>query len=412
MMTPTIVLEPTDSALKIVVGQVINKEPVVLYATTRSLNGLIKNGNILDIKSLSSLFKTLSHVEDKNARVRFDIRNAVLVLPPIGLEIYEDKKTTSVISNESKIQQIDLANIVAMIKKGKIKKENSFVDIIPTVFYLSNGNGKTDKLPLGMISDYLGMKAIIYTLPNRLFNGYKMSVESAGIRVKKCVLSPSAIAYLLVNSKDTPNAYIYVDIGSTYTSVSLISKTFVYSSTSFNIGGDDLTRAIQDSFFIDYKEAEKLKRRYGYSTRLISFNPTICNTTTPSNDKMFYTIQDLNRVMKDYLDNYIYAFDNALNSILSSYPENKRNFPIILGGAASRLDGILTYFKNKYPNHDIRKIPLKIIGARHEKYLNCIGALLASSSYHGSLEDHRLNNPNNKANLNKLKVNKGETYGG
>ena len=57
MQTPTIVIEPTDSSVKIVVGHVLDKEPVVLYATTRPLNGLIKNGNIVDIKSLSSLFK-------------------------------------------------------------------------------------------------------------------------------------------------------------------------------------------------------------------------------------------------------------------------------------------------------------------------------------------------------------------
>lgn len=412
MQTPTIVIEPTDSAVKIVVGQVIDREPVVLYATTRPLNGLIKNGNIIDIKSLSSLFKNISHIEDKKARVRFDIRNAVLVLPPIGLEIYEDKKTTSVISNESKIQQIDLANIVAMIKKGKIKKENSFVDIIPTVFYLSNGKGKTDKLPLGLTSDYLGMKAIIYTLPNRLFNGYKMTLESANIKVKKCVISPSAIAHLLVNDSETPNAYIYVDVGSTYTSISLLSKTFIYNSVHFTMGGDDLTRAISDAFHIDAKEAEKLKRRYGYDIRLISFNPVVCNALTSDGQEMSYTVQDLNRVIKDYLDNYVFAFDNCLNNLLAAYPESKRNFPIIFGGAASRLDGFLNYFKSKYPNHEIKQIPLKIIGARHEKYLNCIGAMLASSSYRGSLEDHRLNNPNNRPNLSKLKMSKGETYGG
>lgn len=412
MQTPTIVIEPTDSAVKIVVGQVIDKEPVVLYATTRSLNGLIRNGNIIDIKSLSSLFKNISHIEDKKARVRFDIHNAVLVLPPIGLEIFEGKKTTSVISNEGKIQPIDLSNLVAMFKPSRLKNGNSIVDIIPKLFYLYNGKENTDKVPLGLTSDYLGMKAIVYMLPNRLFNGYKMTLESAGIKVKKCVLSPSAIAHLLVNNKETPNAYIYVDVGSTYTSISLISKTFVYGSVHFTMGGDDLTNAISDAFHIDVKEAEKLKRRYGYDTRLISFNPNVCSALTSDGQEMLYTVQDLNRVIKDYLDNYVYAFDNSLNTLLSAYPKDKQNFPIIFGGAASRLDGFLNYFKTKYPNHEISKIPLKIIGARHEKYLNCIGAMLASSSYRGSLEDHRLNNPNNRPNLNKLKASKGDTYGG
>ncbi|MCQ2791990.1 MAG: hypothetical protein MJ208_00540 [Bacilli bacterium] len=410
MQTPMIVIEPTDSAIKIVVGYVVEHEPIVLYATIKSIHDLIKNGNIVDIKSLSNVLKNISHVEDKRARVRFAIRSAVLLLPPVGLEIYEDKKMTSVISNDSKIQPIDLSNIFAMIRKSKIKKDNSFVDIIPIVYYLSDGIA-TNKLPLGRISDYLGMKAIIYTLPDKLFKGYKASLESAGIKVKKCVIAPCAIAHLLAHEKETPAAYLYVDVGSTYTSISLISKTYVYNSSYFAIGGDDLTNAISETFRIDVKEAEKLKRRYGYQTRLISFNPTICNAKTSDGQEALYTVQDLNRVIKDYLDNYIYAFDTCLSKLLSAYPENKRNFPIIFGGAASRLDGFLTFVKTKYPNHDIRQIPLKIVGARHEKYLNCIGALLAASSYMGSSENNRLNNANNQSNLDKLSANKGANNG-
>lgn len=381
MTTPTIVIEPTDSAIKIVVGYVLNKQPVVLYATTKKIKGLIRNGNIIDIKSLSSLYRKISRIEDKDAKVRFDIRSAVLVLPPIEMEIYEDKKTTSVISNNNIIDRIDIRNVVMMISKGKIKPGNSFVDIIPTKFYLSDG--MIDKLPLGLKSSFLSMKAIIYTLPTKLLNGYKISLESSGIKTRRCVIAPCAMAHLINN--DRP--YIYVDVGSSYTSISLINKTFVYGSTYFSVGGNNLTYQIAEKFNIDHKEAEKIKRRYGYNTRIISFDPIIASSKGPSDQEITYTVRNLNEIIQDYFENFIYNFDNSLNKLLSAYPENKRDFPIIVGGAASRLNGFVELFRNRYQRSTVSEVPLNVVGTRHQQYLNCLGALMATSKYQGSMED-------------------------
>jgi len=386
MNSPTIVIEPTDSAFKIIVGYVLNHEPVILYANSIPANNFIKSGIITDSRGLINYLKEAIHIEDKAARVKFDIHKAILVLPPIGLDIFEDNRSTLVLGS-GKVEKIDIANVLSMIQKEEgLNKSSTTVDIVPLVFFVDEGT--TPKLPIGRASKFVGMKALVYTMPKYIFDSYKNVCASSGIHILRNTLAPAGIANLLNKEKDTPNAYIYVDIGSTYTSLSLISKTFVYASNFFNVGGDDLTRHIANSFNIDLKTAEKLKRRYGFNTRIMSFDPVIASSINHDGKENFYTLNDLKNTIQDYLDNYIYSFNTCLDKLLSNYPEDKKNFPLILGGGGARLENLLEFFKEMYPNKEISKIKLNVLGARHESYLNLVGTLLLNDTFTGSLSDN------------------------
>ena len=70
----------------------------------------------------------------------------------------------------------------------------------------------------------------------------------------------------------------------------------------------------------------------------------------------------------------------SIKTIAECYPEDKRKFPIIVGGAGSRLAGFFDLFKASRPNDDLRQVPLIVLGGRHEKYLNAVGALLAEEN--------------------------------
>lgn len=385
MNTPTIVIELSNSAIKILVGDVLNNKPIVLYATSRSTAGLIKNGIIVDLKAFVELIREISHIEDAQSRVRFDITRVTLVMPAIGFEIYEDKKSVNVVSAVGKIEKIDIANLISMIRKSRIRADCSFVDIIPTLFYVDTG--QTTEIPYGVTSATLGMKAIIYTLPTQIVNSYRGSLENANIRIRRTIVAPHAIACLMAREKDFPETYIYVDVGADVTNISLIKKTHVYNSSYFLIGSNNLTNDIANAFNIDFKEAEKLKRQYGYDTRTLSFAPTIVSAVGTDGNEHLYNVNDLNKVIKNYLDNYIYSFDTCLNNLLSIYGEKQRDFPIVFGGGGSRLAGFLNYFKEKYVDRDVRVVPLNIVGARNQRYLNCVGALLAPANYVGTLED-------------------------
>lgn len=380
MNTPTVVLELSNSAIKIVVGYVSENKPVILYAASFANQGLIENGEVVDVKGLATLLKNHVNVNDEAARTNFTITRAVLIIPPTGLMVYEDKRRTAITSSQKQISRVDITNVTNMFCNSQQDPSSYLLDITPLLYYVGSESNKTADSPIGYISTTLAMKALIYTLPRRFVESYQMALEMAGIRLQKIVIAPTAAASYLNIQKDTPQIYLYIDMGSELTSVSLVSKKRVYSSTTFQMGGDLLTQDIANAFGIETSEAEKLKRHYGYSARKISFNPVITEHKNDEGESEHHTLADLNEITKIYLDKFIATINESIDHLLASYPEDKRHYPIIVGGAASRLAGFLDLFKARRPNDDIKAVPLNVIGVRHQKYLNGVGGLLAEEN--------------------------------
>ena len=360
-INPKVIIEPTDTAIKIIVGYVLNKKPVILYANTISTNNLIKNGNIIDMKFLIYLFKNISHLEVEELKLKLSIKNIILIFSSMNLNIFKIKKNI-----RKKINSIEDISLLIEKEKEINKKDMKIVDIKPLFFYTNDG--KTSEL--NEISNCTGLETMVYMLPKKIVDNYNYLFENSKIKIQKRLISSQAISYLLPYQ-----TYIYVDIGFNCTNISLISKKILYESHCFKLGGSNITKLIVEKFHASFDEAEKIKRVYGYTEVVNSFNPIIFSSVFDDQRKS-YTILDLNNIIKDYLDEYFDTFDKYLNMFFLDHQDKKNICPIIIGGGGSKLNGLKFFFKKKYDKCNINFVKLDVIGARHEKYLNCVGALL------------------------------------
>lgn len=362
-INPKVVIEPTNTTIKIVVGYILDKKPVILYANAISTSK-IKNGNITDIKFLVYLFKNISHFEIKELKLKLNIKNVILILPSINLKIFKVKKKIEN-NNDNNIEEINL-----LIKREINKNNLEIINIEPLFFYTKNGD-KIDQLNIKEeINDYLCL-LLVYTLPKKIVDNYNYLFESSKIKIQKKILSSQAISYLLPYQ-----TYIYVDIGFSYTNISFISKKKLYESYCFNFGGDDITKLIAEKFHASIEEAEKIKRIYGYTKIIKTFNPIIFSSTF-NNQKKSYTVSDLNDIIKNYLNEYFICFNKYLDMIFLNlnHKDKKNIYPVIIGGGGSKLNGLDFFLKEKCDKYNFNFAKLDVIGARNEKYLNCIGAL-------------------------------------
>ena len=80
---------------------------------------------------------------EQNPKSKFDmmIDNAVLALPPEGLEIFETKQTSSVIGEDSKISKLEVKNLFAYVKKSAVQLKNELF-----LNYLQNFLKKLSKI--------------------------------------------------------------------------------------------------------------------------------------------------------------------------------------------------------------------------------------------------------------------------
>ena len=171
MKDPITALEISHKYLKIVFGYVKDNQVIVNYVRKIPLSHPLENGVIKDHLAIVKELSKNNPVIDNEYHFNRLIDNAILILPPYGLEIYNTTQLTSVISRERIIGYQDIVNIYSIISNKKLPVDNELIDIIPEVFTIDNGE-KYAVPPIGKNSRSLNVSANVFTLPRKLNNEY------------------------------------------------------------------------------------------------------------------------------------------------------------------------------------------------------------------------------------------------
>lgn len=389
MDKPIAAIEISSSSIKLVVGHELDNQVIVLYTMSKPFSNLVENGEIVDVSQISEMLKGFINIQDQEAKLKITISEATLVLPPLGFEVYQNDKTTNVVSSIGQIDKLDISNVISLVRKELVPNGNEIVDIIPDNFTLDDGRVFLTP-PIGEKSNTLSVRAKVHALPSAQVRKYCQAVEDSGIHIKRAVVAPYAVGELFKTYEEVPKSYIYVDFGAKITTTTLMGDGVPYSSLHFLKGGDSLTEKISTEFSISLEDAEKIKRKYGLNKREISFSPSIITSQDEYGQKRDLFISDLNRVIEKFIDDYSSSLSKCIDSMLKDYDNPKfHRLPLILGGDGSRLGGFVDELKKYFPQNEIISIVPKSLGARRQSYANCLGAIYSTAKYRGTLEDDR-----------------------
>ena len=388
MEKPTAAIEISSAEIKLVVGYEIDGQPIVLYAMRKPIDAFVERGQIVNLIGLIDALREIKEIKDATAKLKLTISEAILLLPPLGLEVYQSDKTTNVVSPTGTVEAIDISNVVSLVRKEVIPHGGQIIDIVPDAFALDNGVALSSQ-PLGEKSNSLSISAKIHALPFSVIENFRRAFKEADIVVKRALVAPHAATYLLAQDLALPTSYLLIDMGAEVTTVSLIGDRTLFSSTYFEKGGKDLTTAIMASLNLPFDEAEKLKRRYGIDHRSMSFYPTIAQSVDIEGVEKQYTTEDLNRVTEQFVYDYLVSLKQAINSLMSGYDKKYLKMPFVISGGLGRLSGLDELIIEAFPDNKIYFCIPKAIGARHQTYVNTLGAILANNRYQSYLEEDR-----------------------
>ena len=378
------VIELSNRFVKVVIGSVEQNQVVVHYVKKIPTRHVLENGAIVDRENLLATLAKINPINDEQYNIHELIDDAVIILPPYGLEIYGTTQITSVISKERIIGNQDIINIYSIISNKKLPVDNDLIDTIPEVYRIDSGE-RYAVAPIGKTSRAISVQAKVHTLPRRINAEYSGIISSAGINIAHKVVSTFAISELFATYVDLPNDYFLIDMGAYSTSVSLISGNKLLASRSFAWGGDNITERIIECFNINEKEAEHLKELYGLDNRKMNFLYPI--TTSPDGEKKRYA-DDLNQIISESLDKFVGLANVSIEQLAVAYKvDTFRTLPLILTGGGSKLHGLLDYLKNKLNKEDIRIVAPRTIGARDPSLCACLGAILVHKNHPGVVED-------------------------
>ena len=386
------ILEITDTAVRLLVGQYANDEVSIVFTKELPIEGYIERGEVKSVDQILDVIKSLAKLKDDEANVNLQLNRIALVLPPIGFKIFETRKSTNTVSSTMKILPMDIENVLSLAQKDLTNPGFEVVDVVPQLFFL--GQDKYTKIPpLGEESRTLAIIARIFALPSSLISTYvRRIVEPSGLSLTKSIVSTVAIEEVCKKALPSiPNHYL-VDIGEGYTKVALVGSNCPVSSGTFPKGTMDLIKMISSRFNIPFAKARELLEVYGIEDRHTKFMPPIIESINEEGLKSVYTLDELSNIIKEFFVEFFNDLDVCVLSVQKGFEPSKVNgLPFILTGGVTAMKGLSQLFKTRYPSVMIHNLKSNILGAREQKYIPLIGALLYSATYKGCLTDSNNN---------------------
>ena len=388
MKNDVIALEISHKYIKVAFGTTENGQVLVNFVKKVPIDHLLENGVIKEKAQLVKELQKVNPIIDDDYRFNELINNVSLVLPPYGLEVYQTKQITSVISPEKVIGELDIKNIYSIIRNKRLPVDNELIDIVPEAFYIENGNVYAHA-PIGKVSSSITAFTKVHTLPKRINTEYTEVLKNSNIQINRRMVSTFAASELLATYQDVPDNFFLVDIGAASTSVSLIGKKQLFASRSFSWGGDNITDHIVSKFNISELEAEKIKILYGLDKREIKFDYSVCTVDTDEGENKHY-VDELNELIEKDLDELFRLMTNAIEQLAQSYNVIEyQSMPILLIGGGSRLKGIVNHLLQKNVFTNIKAISPKTIGARDPSLFALLGAIYIGYKYPNTSGDEK-----------------------
>ena len=388
MKKPLACLEITSESIKMLVGYEEEGKPIPLYAVEKPIPGIIRNGTIADQDALISALSSFHKITDEHAKLNMSICEICLVLPPIEFSVYEADESTNTVKSDNQIQELDISNVIGLVRKKRLPNNDEMVDIIPDTFILDDRRSMATP-PLGERSSMLGVHALIHAMPGYIKNQFLSIAARSGFRVKKSCVSSYCNALLATTISDIPTKYVLVDIGGKITSLSLIArqKPF-YGSKCFFLGGDHLTQKIVEAFGIPYEIAEQIKKEYGLDMRNRRFERPLFQSESSSSNKIYQ--KNLNSVIQTEADSFVALLRENLNEIEQKSGVTEK-LPLVFTGGGGQLYGLDSLLQNAFSDRPVLFMKPQVVGCRKPGYSALLGLILAASQYTGSLEDNYIN---------------------
>ena len=118
MEKPIAAIELGSKKLKLVVGYEIDGKVYVLYTLVKPYGHAIEAGQFVDANAVSQTIASVREFTDPAAKLKLNINDVLLCIPPYGLGIYQTRQVTTVVTEDSKISNLDIKNIYALIRNS------------------------------------------------------------------------------------------------------------------------------------------------------------------------------------------------------------------------------------------------------------------------------------------------------
>jgi len=170
-------------------------------------------------------------------------------------------------------------------------------------------------------------EVVVSVFPRTIVDSYISVYQGAGLTPLSFEMEGTALSRSLIKNGDQ-GTYLIVDFGAERTGIAIYSRGAVHLTTTVDVGGEQLTKAIQKQLNVPHEEAEKLKRSGAFSRN-------------GQYRELFPILLDAIAVLKDQTNKQFVYWHNHPDKIDATPPPIEK---IILCGGDANLEGLAEHF--------------------------------------------------------------------
>lgn len=234
------------------------------------------------------------------------------------------------------IEPGDLRYAVELAARVRLEDDRQILQVCPQDFTIDGRAGYRN--PQRLTCARLEANVHVITASAQEHEGLISAVHQAHLAVEESVFEGVAAAYAAVLPEDRARGVAVIDIGAQSTHLAVYDGDALLLATSLPVGGDHFTRDVSYLLKVNYEDAEKLKREYGYALTGLTSDHSLIEIPSPEGRGMREAPRSkLNEILEARAEE---IFENVYTEILRVGMEQQLLEGVVLTGGGALLPGM------------------------------------------------------------------------
>jgi len=363
-------LEIGSYEIKILVCNLREERLFVLAQKTIGSVG-IDRGKITNFDKLVGQIKKIKELTELDLKI--SLKNVILSVAPLDVLI-ENIIGRIDLDVKHPIASHDVRRLFRSVMEQTSPEGYLPIGIIPRIFKIDENHVVQN--PRELTGMTLGIEAGRVLMPTTGVSNVVFAVESAGFIIDDTIVGSLAETLLTLTTPERYARTCYINIGHTFTSITIVNDGKIIRARTLLIGGNNITSQIAEKFGISTSLANGLKEQFGKYL-------LVDDMTHDSQVIHFDESNELNPfITRSMLNEEITKSTNEVMDIIKTFiTEEVRlkesEYHFILAGGTAELPNIGQAVVEKFQKKPTIKRP-SMLGVRNSKFTNLIGtAILA-----------------------------------
>lgn len=323
-----------------IVGQLTENGKINVLGKGRAPSmGGVSRGMVANISKAEEAIRIAVAAAKQHSNI--DIKTVYVGIAGHHIKSLQHRGTLSRKNSDEEISQAELDKLELDMKHLALSPGQEILHVLPQEYRIDDEEGVKD--PVGRMGVRIECNYHIITGHVQAARHIFMAVKRAGLEVADLIVEPLASAAAVLSQEEMEAGVALVDIGGGTTDICVFEDGFIRHTASIPVGGDRITKDLQEAFGILKDQAEVVKVNYGscYPTETMRNQiitvPGLPNRK-PKEISQYAIAQVIHARVLDIIEKIDYEIE--LSGI-----RNKLGGGIVLTGGGSAMNNITQLFE-------------------------------------------------------------------